>query len=188
MLTWPFSRVFSRWLFVLFTSSVTKWLLVNHQEKCRPVLLFFLIENISLVPLCAQTLAQIAQPAALFYISTCEAPTALAHSSLCSAKCCFEINIWRHPPSTPLSPSAWWCNNRGGLLLPSYRGKVEITLSQGLTVSVTKAPRTVQVPFSSFVIHYKISGTPNHVKTKLFLFYFKSSTLITVFYVITMGT
>lgn len=41
---------------------------------------------------------RVSQPAALFYLSTCEAPSALAHSSLCSAKCCFEINIWEPPP------------------------------------------------------------------------------------------
>lgn len=49
------------------------------------------------------------------------------------------------PHTATLFPSARWCNNRGGLLLPSYRGKVEITLSQGLAVSVTKALRTVPV-------------------------------------------
>lgn len=63
-------------------------------------------------------------------------------------------------------PLPRWCNNGGGLLLPSYRGKVEITLAQGLAVSVTKAPRTVQIRFPSFVIRNTIRKRQNNVKTR----------------------
>lgn len=50
--------------------------------------------------------------------------------------------------------------------MPSYRGKVEITLTQGLAVSVTKAPRTVQIRSPSFVIRNTIRKKAKRCKNK----------------------
>ncbi len=79
--------------------------------------------------------------------STCEAPFALAHRSLSSAKCCFEINTWE-------AHSARWCNNRGGLLLPRYRETVEKTLSQ---VLLSLSPRP-SGPFESISAEVFLAG------------------------------
>lgn len=125
----------------------------------------------SVLPLCAQTQGQTFPPrhsacCPVFTSPHVKHPLLLltAHCARLSAALRLIYGSTPHHPSLSL-PLPRWCNNGGGLLLPSYRGKVEITLTQGLAASVTKAPRTVQIPFPSFVIRNTIRRRRNNVKT-----------------------
>lgn len=136
-------------------------------------LFFSLRENMSRAPtVCSNTGADLpnASPSPL----PCFTSPHVKHPLLLLTAHCAQLSaalrlIYGSPrPSPPpLSlPLPRWCNNGGGLLLPSYRGKVEITLTQGLAVSVTEGPRTVQMRFPSFVIRNTIRKKAKRCKNK----------------------